>query len=111
MGVMAGTLDLVQRAFLGAEIRDDALWFEPRLTDHLDGLSFQMQFRGVSLRLSLHGPELTVAALPEGAGGPVRVGMGSQVSELLPGQRCSFEVSGGSSGDHSRQEERDVRGV
>jgi trehalose/maltose hydrolase-like predicted phosphorylase len=111
MGVMAGTLDLVQRAFLGTEIRDDALWFEPRLTDHLDGLSFQMQFRGAPLLIGLDGTELTVAALPESDRGPVRVGMGTEVRELLPGQRCGFKVNGASSGDHSRQEERDVRGV
>ena len=31
MGVMAGTLDLVQRIYLGAEIRDGVLFFNPRL--------------------------------------------------------------------------------
>ena len=31
MGVMAGTLDLVQRIYLGAEIRDGVVYFEPRL--------------------------------------------------------------------------------
>ena len=29
LGVMAGTLDLVQRAFLGTQIRGDVLWFNP----------------------------------------------------------------------------------
>ena len=29
MGVMAGTLDLMQRAYLGTEIRDEVLYFEP----------------------------------------------------------------------------------
>ena len=45
MGVMAGTLDLIQHAYLGTEIRDDVLRFDPRLTDRLDGLSLPMQFR------------------------------------------------------------------
>ncbi|HEY1636176.1 MAG TPA: glycosyl hydrolase family 65 protein [Acidimicrobiales bacterium] len=111
MGVMAGTLDLVQRAFLGTSIRDDVLSFAPRLVEPLDGLSFSMQFRGVPLRVSLSGAELTVAALPEAVGGPVRVAMGADVRELRPGQRCAFKVGGASSGDHSRQEERDVRGI
>ena len=31
MGVMAGTLDLIQHAYLGTEIRDDVLRFDPRL--------------------------------------------------------------------------------
>jgi trehalose/maltose hydrolase-like predicted phosphorylase len=110
MGVMGGTLDLVQRGFLGTEIRDDVLSFSPRLLDHLDGLSFQMQFRGVPLRVSLDGDELTVTALPEGVGGPVRVGVAEEVRELLPGQRCSFVVGRASSGDESRKEDRDVPG-
>ena len=114
MGVMGGTLDLVQRAFLGTEIHDDVLSFSPRLLDRLDGLSFQMRFRGIPLRLSLDGAELTIVALPEGVGGPVRVGMGEQVRELLPGQRCSFTASRGWSGDsfeEDGEEARDVRGV
>jgi trehalose/maltose hydrolase-like predicted phosphorylase len=107
MGVMAGTLDLVQRAFLGTEIRhDDVLSFSPRLVEHLDGLSFQMHFRGVPLRLSLDGDELSVEALPEAVGGPVRVGVGSQVRELQPGQRCSFTLDSAPAGKPSREEGR-----
>jgi trehalose/maltose hydrolase-like predicted phosphorylase len=106
MGVMAGTLDLVQRAFLGTEIRGDVLSFSPRLADRLDGLSFQMQFRGVPFELRLDGDELSVAALPEAVGGPVRVGVGSQVCEVRPGQRCSFTLDRATAGEPSRGEDR-----
>jgi trehalose/maltose hydrolase-like predicted phosphorylase len=110
IGVMGGTLDLVQRAFLGSEIRDDVLSFSPRFGDRLDGLSFRMQFRGVPLRLSLHGSELTIAALSEGVDRPVRIAVGDQVEELRPGQRCSLPVIVAASGDEAREEEQDVRG-
>jgi len=57
MGVMSGTLDLVQRAYLGTEIRDDVLRFDPRLTHRLDGLSLVMQFRrGPAPRVARAGP-------------------------------------------------------
>jgi trehalose/maltose hydrolase-like predicted phosphorylase len=92
MGVMAGTLDLVQRAFLGTEIRGDILTFSPRLTHHLDGLSFQAQFRGVPIQVSLDGARITVVVLPDGQGRPIRVGVGSEVHELWADQRCSFEL-------------------
>ena len=46
MGVMSGTLDLIQRGYFGTEIRDGALFFDPRLAERLEGLSFSMQFRG-----------------------------------------------------------------
>jgi trehalose/maltose hydrolase-like predicted phosphorylase len=92
MGVMAGTLDLVQRAFLGTEVCDDVLRFSPRLVKRLDGLAFQMQFRGVPIRVSLEEAEITVEALAESTAGPTRVGVGELVRELLPGRRCSFPL-------------------
>lgn len=93
MGVMAGTLDLIQRAFLGAEIRGDVLTFWPRLSHRLHGLSFQAQFRGVPIQVSLDGASLTVAVLPDRQGRSVRVGVGGEVRELRADQHCSFEVS------------------
>jgi trehalose/maltose hydrolase-like predicted phosphorylase len=43
MGVMAGTLDIVQRIYLGTEIRDEVVHFEPRLPERLDGLTLPIQ--------------------------------------------------------------------
>src|SRR3569623_390831 len=37
MGVMAGTLDLVQRIYAGAHISGDTLAFAPRLPERLEG--------------------------------------------------------------------------
>jgi alpha,alpha-trehalase len=93
MGVMSGTLDLVQRAYLGTEIRGDVLRFDPRLTDRLDGLSLVMQFRRAPLRVSLEQGRLTVAALGEGQGPLVRVGVRDDVRELRAGEPCTFELT------------------
>src|SRR6478735_9526987 len=46
MGVMSGTLDLLQRYYVGTDVRDGILYFAPTLLDRLDGLAFSMQFRG-----------------------------------------------------------------
>ncbi|MBV9366947.1 MAG: glycoside hydrolase family 65 protein [Solirubrobacterales bacterium] len=92
MGVMSGTLDLIQRGYAGSSIRDDVLYFEPRLRDRLDGLDFSMQFRGTPLRVTLEGQELTVCADAEGLSRPVRVGVGDQVIELCPGDRHAFAL-------------------
>jgi trehalose/maltose hydrolase-like predicted phosphorylase len=93
MGVMAGTLDLIQRAYLGTEIRDDVLRFDPRLTDRLDGLSLLMQFRRTAVRVALDRGELTVAALADGAPSTIRVGYRDDVRELSGGERCTFTVA------------------
>jgi trehalose/maltose hydrolase-like predicted phosphorylase len=93
LGVMAGTLDLVQRAYLGLEIRDDVVYFDPTLMDRLDGLSFQMQFRRTPIRVTLEGSELTVEALADGSSPPIRVGVGEEVRELGAGARCTFTIA------------------
>jgi trehalose/maltose hydrolase-like predicted phosphorylase len=87
MGVMAGTLDLLQRGYVGASVRDGVLHFQPSLTDRLDGLTFPMQFRGTSIRVSISGDELTVHTLAEGFSRPVRIGIGEQIRELAAGEK------------------------
>jgi len=92
MGVMAGTLDLVQRSYAGASVRDGVLYFEPRLPDGLDGLEFSMQFRGMPLRVALKGAELAVSADPEGHSRPVRVGLDGHIGELCPGDHWTVTI-------------------
>ena len=94
LGVMGGTLDLVQRAYLGTEIRGDVLLFNPTLRDRLDGLSLPMQFRRRPIRVSLDGDELTVAALAGGYRGAIKVGVGDTVRKLHAGESTSFALDG-----------------
>jgi trehalose/maltose hydrolase-like predicted phosphorylase len=91
-GVMAGTLDLVQRIYLGTEVRDGVVFFAPRLRERLEGLSLLMQFRGSPMRVAVGRDELTVEALAEGFSEPVRVGVGDDVRELTEGERCTFTL-------------------
>src|SRR4051794_13594174 len=90
MGVMSGTLDLVQRGYLGSEIRDGVLHFNPKLQDRLEGLSFWMQFRRTPLQVTLGDGELTIAAHTEGLGQAVKICVGDDVRELCPGDRYVF---------------------
>jgi len=91
-GVMAGTLDLIQRIYLGAEIRDGVMIFTPRLLERLDGLSLPMQFRGAPIRVTVEADELTVEALTEGFSQSLKVGVGDDVRDLAAGQRCRFTL-------------------
>jgi trehalose/maltose hydrolase-like predicted phosphorylase len=93
MGVMSGTLDLIQRGYMGSEIRDGALYFDPRLTDRLNGLTFSMQFRGTPIHVSLADGELTITAHSEGFSRPIRVGVGQELRDLCAGERCSFTLA------------------
>ncbi|HKS49122.1 MAG TPA: trehalose-phosphatase [Amycolatopsis sp.] len=101
MGVMSGTLDLLQRYYAGCDARDGVLYFSPTLLDRLSGLVFSMQFRASSLRISITGDELTVLAHPEGFRGPLRVGVGDEVREIEAGQRCVFSLPHGADAKRS----------
>jgi trehalose/maltose hydrolase-like predicted phosphorylase len=92
MGVMSGTLDLVQRGFVGCDARDGVLRFDPRMLDRLDGLAFPMQFRGMPLRVAIEGDELSITADREGRSRPIEVGVGDETHELCPGDRCTFAL-------------------
>jgi trehalose/maltose hydrolase-like predicted phosphorylase len=95
MGVMSGTLDLVQRAYTGTIIRDETLYFRPRLPRQLERLRFSMQLQGTPLVVEFADCRLTLSAHPEGAGRPIRVGIGDDVRELCPGERCTFALASG----------------
>jgi trehalose/maltose hydrolase-like predicted phosphorylase len=92
MGVMSGTLDLLQRFYAGTSVRDGALVFEPRLTERLEGLRFSMRFRGMPLEVHLARGELAIAADPEGRSRPVEVAVGEQRRELRAGDRVTFSL-------------------
>src|SRR5579875_1925130 len=62
MGVMAGTLDLVQRSYLGEVIRDDVLYFNPKAVDHLRGLTLPMRFRGLLIKVTHEDGRLRIGA-------------------------------------------------
>ena len=92
LGVMSGTLDLIQRGYVGSDIRDGVLHFNPRLTDRLDGLSFPMQFRGTPIRVTLTDGGLTVDVHTEGFSRPIRVAVGDVVRELRAGDHHTFAL-------------------
>jgi trehalose/maltose hydrolase-like predicted phosphorylase len=90
MGVMAGTLDLIQRAYVGSEIRDGVLYFDPKPIENLEGLSFPMRFRGTRLEITLEAGKLTVAAQTDGINRSIKVGVGDAIREIEAGETYTF---------------------
>jgi trehalose/maltose hydrolase-like predicted phosphorylase len=93
VGVMSGTLDLVQRFYAGAHVRDGVLCFDPGLPGPLDGLSFPMQFRQTPVLVTLTRDHLKLAVHPEAVSRPVRVAVRDAIRELCPGEETVFELS------------------
>jgi trehalose/maltose hydrolase-like predicted phosphorylase len=92
VGVMAGTLDVLQRCYAGTGVRGDVLYFDPRLPGRLGGLSFPMQFRQTPMLVTVAAERLTLDVRPEAGSRPVRVGVGADVRELHAGDRAVFEL-------------------
>jgi trehalose/maltose hydrolase-like predicted phosphorylase len=92
MGVMAGTLDLIQRGYVGAEIRDGTLYFSPKLNDRLDGLSLPMRFRKTSVEATLKEGKLTVTTQTDGLDPSIKVGVGDEVREIKNEERYAFTL-------------------
>ena len=103
MGVMSGTLDLLQRAYAGVHVRDGVLRFDPRIPDQLDGISFRIQFRRTAMRVTVASGTLTITLSPEGASRPIAIGFADEVREACPGEQHTFELpqTGGAGRQHA----------
>jgi trehalose/maltose hydrolase-like predicted phosphorylase len=91
LGAMAGTVDLVQRCYLGVNVRDDVIWFDPRLPRQLESVDVGLLFRGNWIDVSAAGGTVRLSTRPS-ASGPVRVGLLDRIIELKPGEAASADI-------------------
>jgi trehalose/maltose hydrolase-like predicted phosphorylase len=94
LGVMAGTLGLIQRSYLGEEVRDGVLTFRPARIDHLDGLVMPLRFRGGLVEVAVAQGKLRATAHAGALNRSVRVGVGNEVVDLAPGVSHVFDIPG-----------------
>jgi trehalose/maltose hydrolase-like predicted phosphorylase len=74
LGAMAGTLDIIQRCYTGLEIRDDVIWFNPRLPKDIESMSFQLRYRGHWMKLKINHQKLDIR-FDKGWANPVTIGV------------------------------------
>lgn len=92
MGVMSGTLDLVQRSYLGEVIRDGTLYFNPQPMNALRGLTLPMRFRGMLIKVTFEDGCLQVSAEADSLNRSVKLGVGDQVRELRSEESYTFDL-------------------
>ena len=96
LGAMAGAVDLVQRGFLGMQIRDGHLAFNPALPDELRRVEFHVQYRGHCIDVSVDGRCLRLMLRP-GRALPidvvVRIADVDDHRCLAPGDIAEFDLS------------------
>ena len=91
MGAMAGTVDLIQRCYTGAEPRANVLTFNPRLPDELIRLRTTFRYRGHTLDLDVSHDTLKVSSRPFTAY-PITIAYRGHVREVSPGQSYAFRL-------------------
>ncbi len=94
LGAMAGTIDIVSRAFAGLQIRTDALMFTPALPDEVHDVRFQVSYRGQRIDVLLDYRRLRLTALPCATAGEVTVDVAGDRSRLSGGQTREWSLPG-----------------
>lgn len=92
LGVMAGTLDLVQRSYLGEVMRDGVLYLHLKTLDHLRGLTLPIRVSGMLLDVTLQDGHLRICAEADSLNRTVKLGVGDQVREIRSGESYIFDL-------------------
>jgi len=92
LGAMAGTVDILQRAYTGLETREGLLRFAPRLPKEIAALRCRLRYRGQTLAVELTARSLRVRSPWKGAS-TVTIALGDRVRTLAGGEECVLEVA------------------
>ncbi len=91
LGAMAGTVDLLQRCYLGIEARDNVIWFDPLLPTEVKSLTLDIRYRQRWMNLAVADGTFTIV-VSEWGEGPVRVGLDGEVVVLYPGEQRQLRL-------------------
>ncbi|ADO69671.1 glycoside hydrolase family 65 protein [Stigmatella aurantiaca] len=92
LGAMAGTVDLVQRAYTGIEMRGDRLHFNPNLPEGMRRLKFSLRYRKHLLDVEIT-PETLVLVSRWDTQGPLKVAVRGERHLLRPSETRRFHLS------------------
>ncbi|PKV75680.1 glycoside hydrolase family 65 protein [Pontibacter ramchanderi] len=91
LGAMAGTVDLMQRAYTGLEIRDDVLWLNPVLPDEMPCLDLQLRYRGHWIKVNFTANKMIIT-FDRGWSKEVKIGVRGQVHTFKTGDQKEFDI-------------------
>jgi alpha,alpha-trehalase len=91
LGAMAGTVDLIQRCYLGLEARQDVLWLNPQLPAELTRLCLSIRYRQASLCLEATAEILKVRVVHCPIE-PIRIGFGDRVMDLKEDEKIELNL-------------------
>ncbi|AWB81176.1 HAD family hydrolase [Corynebacterium yudongzhengii] len=91
-GVMAGTVDYVQRCLAGMSVRGRVLRLRPALPDAVDNVAFRIYYRGCPVQVKAAHERVEVR-VEDDAKNPVTVEVNGDRRKLFPGDHVEFAVA------------------
>jgi alpha,alpha-trehalase len=91
VGAMAGTIDLIQRCFIGIEMRANALHFDPALPDDLRQIKVRLRYRRQLLDIEVDHDTLRIGSRSF-TSVPIKVAYRGHYRDLAPGEVCQFRL-------------------
>jgi alpha,alpha-trehalase len=91
VGAMAGTVDLVQRCFLGVETRVNVLHFDPVLPAPLRRVQVRLHYRRHVLDVEADHDALRVRSVPL-TSCPITIAYRGRFRDIAPGDSCEFRL-------------------
>jgi alpha,alpha-trehalase len=88
---MAGTVDLIQRCYIGIEMRVSVLHFDPALPDDLRQIKVRLRYRRQVLDIDVDHDMLRIASRSF-TSAPIKVAYRGHYRDLVPGEICQFRL-------------------
>ena len=91
LGAMAGTVDLMSRAYTGIELRGDVLRFNPCLPAELERFQMQIRYWGHTLDLEITQERLRVSTI-RAAEKPIKIAYLERIFDLHPSEALQISL-------------------
>jgi alpha,alpha-trehalase len=91
VGAIAGTMDLIQRCYIGIEMRANALHFDPALPDDLRQIKVRLRYRRQLLDVEVDHDTLRIGSRSF-TSVPIKVAYRGHYRDLAPGEVCQFRL-------------------
>lgn len=92
LGAIAGTVDLIERGYIGLGTRGGTLYFNPCLPQKLKALHLRLFYRRHSLDVSLNQGTFQIGPRPSRSA-PIRISINGKPQKLKTGKIVSATVS------------------
>lgn len=92
LGAMAGSLDIIQRGFLGLEVGEQALWINPDFPKNMQKISVQVLYRKHLIFISADHHNLKIS-FEEGWSNEVSIGVIDKIYQFKQGEVREFALA------------------